>query len=201
AMRCDLKHRQDAIGKTAFELFPAPMAERYARQDERLFRTGKPIIDALDLTVYRDGSAGWCLSTKEPLRDGSGQIIGLACISKDLTEPSRGGFIDNAFADTIDYLLEHIDQPLRMEALARRAGLSQAQFDRRVKKIFQLSAGQYVIKARIDQATRLLRGTTLPIADIAQQSGFSDQSAFSRQFRQVTGFTPRQYRQLVQAGS
>ncbi|MFA5589609.1 MAG: AraC family transcriptional regulator [Lysobacteraceae bacterium] len=201
AMRCDLKHRQDAIGKTAFELFPAPMAERYARQDERLFRTGKPIIDALDLTVYRDGSAGWCLSTKEPLRDGSGQIIGLACISKDLTEPSRGGFIDNAFADTIDYLLEHIDQPLRMEALARRAGLSQAQFDRRVKKIFQLSAGQYVIKARIDQATRLLRGTTLPIADIAQQSGFSDQSAFSRQFRQVTGFTPRQYRQLVQSGS
>lgn len=201
ARRCDLKHRQDAIGKTAFELFPAPMAERYARQDERLFRTGKPIVDALDLTVYRDGSAGWCLTTKEPLRDGHGRIIGLACISKDLTEPSRGGFIDRAFADTIDYLLENIDQPLRMDALARRAGLSQAQFDRRVKKIFQLPAGQYVIKARIDQATRLLRDTTLPIADIAQQSGFSDQSAFSRQFRQVTGFTPRQYRQLVQDGS
>lgn len=198
ATRCGLKHRQDAIGKTAFELFPKPMAERYTRQDERLFRTGKPIIDNLDLTVYRDGSAGWCLSTKEPLRDARGEMIGLACISKDLIEPSRGGFIDSAFADTIDYLLEHIDEPLRMDALAQRAGLSQAQFDRRMKKIFQLSAGQYVIKLRIDHATRLLASTRLPIADIAQQAGFSDQSAFSRQFRHVTGFTPRQYRQLMQ---
>ncbi len=198
AMRCGLKHRQDAVGKTAFDLFPKPMAERYTRQDERLFRTGKPIIDNLDLTVYRDGSTGWCLTTKEPLRDGRGEMIGLACISKDLIEPSRGGFIDSAFADTIDYLLEHIDEPLRMDALAHRAGLSQAQFDRRMKKIFQLSAGQYVIKIRIDHATRLLAGTRLAIAEIAQQAGFSDQSAFSRQFRHITGFTPRQYRQMTQ---
>lgn len=198
AMRCGLKHRQDAVGKTAFDLFPRPMAERYTRQDERLFRSGKPIVDNLDLTVYRDGSAGWCLTTKEPLRDAAGEIVGLACISKDLTEPSRGGFIDSAFADTLDFLLEHIDEPLRMEALARRAGLSQAQFDRRMKKIFQLSAGQYLIKTRIDHATRLLAATRQPIIDIAQQVGFSDQSAFSRQFRQVTGFTPRQYRQLLQ---
>lgn len=198
ALRCGLKHRQDAVGKTAFDLFPQPMAERYTRQDERLFRTGKPIVDNLDLTVYRDGAAGWCLTTKEPLLDAQGQIIGLACISKDLTEPSRTGFIDRDFADTIDYLLEHMDEPLRMDALAQRARLSQAQFDRRMKKIFQLSAGQYLIKIRIDQATRLLVATTRSIAEIAQLCGFSDQSAFSRQFRQVTGFTPRQYRQLMQ---
>lgn len=198
AMRCGLKHREQAIGKTAFDLFPQPMAERYQRQDERVFRTGKPIADNLDLTVYRDGSTGWCLTTKEPLRDAAGRVIGLACISKDLIELTRAGFIDSAFADTIDYLLEHVDDAVRMDELARRAGLSQAQFDRRMKKIFQLSAGQYVIKSRIDRATRLLLGTALPLADVAQRAGFSDQSAFSRQFRQVTGFTPRQYRQLGQ---
>lgn len=198
ALRCGLRHRNEAIGKTAFDLFPAPMAERYARQDARLFRTGKPIIDNLDLTVYRDGSSGWCLTTKEPLRNAKGEIIGLACISRDLAEPSRAGFIDAAFADAIDHLLEHANEPLRMQDLACRAGLSQAQFDRRMKKIFQLSAGQYLIKTRIDQATRMLSAGTGTIADIAQQCGFSDQSAFSRQFRQITGFTPRQYRQLQQ---
>lgn len=196
ARRCGLKHRRDAIGRTAFDLFPRPMAERYTRQDERLFRHGKPIIDNLDLTVYRDGSAGWCLSTKEPLRNQAGGIVGLACISKDLTEPSRAGFIDDALADTVDYLQERLDRPLRVDALARRAGLSQAQFDRRMKKIFQLSAGQYLIKSRIDLATRLLATDDAAIADVAQQCGFSDQSSFSRQFRQVTGFTPLQYRQL-----
>lgn len=199
AMRCGLKHRNDAVGQTAFDLFPKPMAERYTRQDEHVFRTGQPIVDSLDLTVYRDGSAGWCLTTKEPLYDKHGNIIGLACVSKDLTEPSRAGFIDNALAETVDFLLDHIDVPLRIDALAQRAGLSQAQFDRRMKKIFQLSAGQYLMKARIDHATRLLGGGDLPIVEIAQQCGFSDQSAFSRQFRHVTGFTPRQYRQLLQA--
>src|SRR5262249_23839906 len=47
--RCGLHRKQDAIGKTAFALFPVPMAERYTRQDEQLFKTGKPIIDSLDL--------------------------------------------------------------------------------------------------------------------------------------------------------
>jgi PAS domain S-box-containing protein len=200
-VRCGLKRKQDAIGKTAFDLFPRPMAERYTRQDERLFRTSKPIVDNLDLTVYRDGSAGWCLSTKEPLYDAQGRVIGLACISKDLTEPSRAGLIDAGFADTVDYMLEHYDQPLRMEDLAQRAGLSQAQFERRMKKIFHLSAGQYLIKTRIDHAARLLAATEMAIAEVAQHAGFSDQSALSRQFRQVTGFAPRQYRQLMRPES
>lgn len=195
--RCGLKRKQDAIGMTAFDLFPRPMAERYARQDERLFRTARPIVDNLDLTIYRDGSAGWCLSTKEPLCDAGGRVVGLACVSKDLIEPTRANLIDGGFADTIDYLLEHFDSPLRMEDLAQRAGLSAAQFDRRMKKIFHLSVGQYLIKTRIDHAARLLGDSDLAIADIALQSGFSDQSALSRQFRQVTGFAPRQYRQMM----
>lgn len=198
AVRCGLRHRRDAIGKTAFDLFPRPMAERYARQDERLFRTGRAIIDNLDLTVYRDGSSGWCLSTKEPLRNASGDIIGLACISRDLVEPSRAGLIDTAFASAIDHLLEHFGESLRVEALARRAGLSQAQFDRRMKKVFHLSTGQYLAHIRIDHAIGLLREAALSIADIALQSGFTDQSAFARQFRQLTGFTPSQYRHVLQ---
>ena len=87
--RCGIRRKQDAIGKTAFDLYPRPMAERYARQDERLFRTGRPIVDNLDLTVYRNGAAGWCLSTKEPIYNRQRRLIGLAAISKDLVEPSR----------------------------------------------------------------------------------------------------------------
>jgi PAS domain S-box-containing protein len=196
--RCGLKRKQDAIGKTAFDLFPRPMAERYTHQDERLFRTARPIIDNLDLTIYRDGSAGWCLSTKEPLHDVRGHVVGLACISKDLVEPNRCGLIDEDFAAAVDYMREHYQQPLRMDDLAQRANLSHAQFERRMKKIFHVSAGQYLIKARIDHSARLLATSERSIAEVAQNAGFPDQSALSRQFRQVTGFTPRQYRQLMQ---
>lgn len=195
--RCGLRHSSHAVGQTAFDLFPAPMAERYKRQDERLFHSGRPIIDSLDLTIYRDGSSGWCVTSKEPLHNKQQQIVGLICISRDLVEYNRRGLIDEDFVAAIDYLHEHFREPLRVEELARRSQLSLPRFERRMKKIFHLSPGQYLIKTRIDHAMRMLTSSDCAIAEVAQESGFQDQSALSRQFRQLTGFTPRQYRQLL----
>jgi len=196
--RCCLHRKEEAIGKTAFALFPGPMAERYARQDEHLFQTGKPLIDSLDLTLHNDGSTGWCLSTKHPLCDCAGAIVGLTCVSRDLVEPSRARMIDNGFADTIDHMREHYAEKLRLPDLARRASISEAQFERCMKRIFQLSAGQYLIKLRISAAARLLQRSEESISGIAQQVGFFDQSLLTRAFRRVTGMTPRQYRRIVQ---
>jgi PAS domain S-box-containing protein len=195
--RCGLRRKEDAIGKTAYALFPAPMAERYTRQDQRLFQTGRPLIDSLDLTLYKDGSAGWCLSTKQPLYDRAGAIVGLACVSRDLIEPSRARLIDDGFAAAIDRVREQYGDKLRVSDLARCAGVSLAQFERRMKRIFQLSAGQYLMKVRVDAAARLLQNSAMPICEIAQQAGFFDQSRLSRAFRRVTGTTPGQYRRLV----
>lgn len=197
--RCGLRRKQEAIGRTAFDLFPKPMAERYASQDKRVFRSGKPIVDNLDLTVYADGSTGWCLTTKEPIFDARGDVIGLACVSRDLTEPTRTKLIDTGFAGAIDYLLEHFHTAVRIDGLARRAGLTEAQFNLRMKTIFHLPATKYLTKLRVGHAIHLLADTGLSIADIALQSGFSDQSALSRQFRHLNGFTPSQYRRLAQS--
>lgn len=194
--RCRLTSKRHAIGKTAFDLFPRSMAERYTRQDAQLFRSGRAIIDNLDLTLYRDHSFGWCLTSKEPLHDHSGAIVGLACISRDLGEGCRSAVIDDGFAEIIDYMHAHYDQPLRIADLARRGGLSQAQLDRRMKKVFQLSGKHYLMKLRIDAAIHLLAGEDA-ISVIAHAAGFCDQSALSRQFRRLTGLSPLQYRQLL----
>lgn len=198
AKRCGLRSKDEAIGRTAHELFPSHMADRYVEQDEHLFKTGKPVVDNLDLTLFNDRQPGWCLTNKTPIYDHAGKIIGLACLSKDLQEPSRSGFIDARFAQTIDHILAHFDQSLRIDDLAEMAGVSTAQFERRIKKIFQLSAGQFIVKTRIDAAAERLERSDEAIADIALHCGFCDQSALSRQFRQVTGLSPRQYRQWVQ---
>ncbi len=198
--RCGLQYKREALGKTVHELFPADMAQRYAAQDEQVFRTGQAIADNLDLTLFPDRSRGWCLTTKQPLYDRAGALIGLACISKDLTEPSREGFVDPAFAAAIDYLHQHFDQPLSIEPLAERAGLSPAQFERRMRRIFQLSTTQYLIKLRIDSASRALAQTDRPIAEIARACGYCDQSALTRQLRQFTGMSPRAYRHWAQQG-
>lgn len=192
--RCGLHSKQDALGKTVHELFPTEMASRYAAQDELVFRTGHAINDNLDLTLFPDGSRGWCLTSKQPLFDRQGELIGLACLSKDLTEPSREGFVDPGFAAAVDYLHQHFDQSLTVEELSLRAGLSPAQFERRMRRIFQLSTTHYLIKLRVDAASRALALTDAPIADIARACGYCDQSALTRQLRQYTGFSPRAYR-------
>ncbi|MBB5019065.1 PAS domain S-box-containing protein [Chitinivorax tropicus] len=195
AERCGLNNRLEAIGKTARELFPVEMADRYEAQDAELFQSGQPVLDNLDLTLLADGKPGWCLTNKVPLHDTLGVVIGLACLSRDLPEPSRAGMIDAPFAATIDYMRAHFAEPLRMDDLAEMAGLSVAQFERRMKKLFQLSAGQYLLKCRIDAAAYRLRLSREKIADIALDCGFFDQSALSRQFRQFVGLSPRQYRE------
>ncbi|HEX7339434.1 MAG TPA: AraC family transcriptional regulator [Rhodanobacteraceae bacterium] len=194
--RCGLASKQQAIGLTAFDLFPQPMAQRYARQDEQLFLSGRPVIDNLDLTLYPNRSAGWCLTTKQPLHDAKGDVVGLACLSKDVHDPGRASFIDADFADTIDYIHAHLAETLRVEALACMSHLSLAQFERRMRRVFQLSAGQYLLKVRIDAAAQWLRQGALSVAQVALQTGFCDQSALSRKFRQTTGLSPSQYRQL-----
>lgn len=199
--RCGLASRHDAIGKTAHEIFPPHMAARYQAQDDRLFGTGEPVVDNLDLTLFNDRSPGWCLTNKEPLRDAGGAIVGLVCMSRDLHEPSRAGFIDDRFVEAVDHILTHYPTPLRIESLARRAGVSVAQFERRMRRIFQLSAGQFITKTRIDIAINWLKGSDMAIADIALRCGFCDQSALSRQFRALTGLSPRQYRQLLRRGN
>ena len=199
--RCGLSERAQAIGHTAHDLFPKHMADRYTQQDERLFRTGKPIIVNLDLTLYPDRSPGWCITTKYPLFNTQGELIALACISKDLVDPGRNSLVDERFAKTIDYIQENYAEPLRIPDLARMAGLSSGQFERRMKGIFHISAVHFLIKTRIHQASLALANEDHSIADIALSCGFCDQSALSRQFKQLTGLTPREYRLMTRGDS
>lgn len=70
-----------------------------------------------------------------------------------------------------------------------------------LSSIFREKSGQslslFIANARIDKAKKLLITTNLPIKDIYIQSGFSDISYFSKQFKQIVGVTPHQYRESV----
>jgi AraC-like DNA-binding protein len=65
--------------------------------------------------------------------------------------------------------------------------------------LFHVTAGQYLVKVRIDAACHRLSNTTEPIAQIALSCGYSDQSAFSRQFKQAVGISPLAYRKKINA--
>jgi AraC-like DNA-binding protein len=78
--------------------------------------------------------------------------------------------------------------------IARECALSVSHFARSFKETFGISTHQWLIRRRIENAQELLRQTTTPIVDIAMQSGFGDQAAFTRTFSQVVGVSPGRWR-------
>ena len=81
-----LKNSDEAMGKTALDLFPREMAERYHEDDRTIFAQGKAMIDREEPSIGGDGQKHWVQTTKVPLRDPNGNIIGLVGISRDITE-------------------------------------------------------------------------------------------------------------------
>jgi AraC-like DNA-binding protein len=69
-----------------------------------------------------------------------------------------------------------------------------SRFERLVRQIFQLTPRQLLIKTRVEAASRLLVDQRLTIAQVAQACGYSDHSAFTRQFRATVGLTPGAFR-------
>jgi AraC-like DNA-binding protein len=197
--RCGLQDKSQIVGRTPEQVFPPPLGTTYRLQDEAVLRTGEPILDRLELQLYPSGRRGWCLTNKVPLAGKRGRMAGLVGISKDLQAPNEEGEDYSAVARAVQRIQTAFDEPLKVHELAALAGFSVYQFEQRVRRIFHITAGQFIQKTRMDAALRRLRDTDTPIAEVAIACGYSDQSAFSRQFKQTTGFSPAQYRKATAA--
>lgn len=192
--RLGLTDRSKILGRTATSLFPSPLGELFSEQDEQILTTGKSILNHLELHLYPDGSQGWCVTFKEPIHGQDGQIIGISGTSRDLRVPRQEHQEYSRIAKVVEHIHQHFDEVLRLPDLAKIAELSVYQLDQRIRRLFDISPGQYITKVRIEHACDLLTRTKTPIVDIALDCGFGDQSAFSRQFKASVGMTPSQYR-------
>jgi AraC-like DNA-binding protein len=198
--RCGLANKRRLLGRTTTEVFPPPLGDRYLEQDRAVIRTGLPLKSTLELHLYPNRLEGWCLTDKIPLRDDDGAVVGIAGISRDLHSPADDVEISE-IARLASRIRADLVDPPGVELLAGELGWSPYQLNRRLKRHLGITVRQLLVKTRIDTASALLRETSLPIGEIAQRSGYFDQSAFTRQFRKSTGLTPRQYRHRHRKGA
>jgi AraC family transcriptional regulator len=106
----------------------------------------------------------------------------------------EGGLPPHHLRKILDYIEAHLDQEIRLETLAQLLKMSQFHFSRLFKQSIGLSPYRYLIQQRIERAKSLLSHTDQSIVDIALSCGFNSHSHLSKQFRQVTGITPKAYR-------
>lgn len=101
---------------------------------------------------------------------------------------------DPALAKALHYIRTHCNQPLKLDAIARHAGLSRSVLQRRFRERLDRTVHQEIVAARLRKAIELLRRSDLPIEEIADKTGFGYSQCLSRAFKKHFGRSPKHYR-------
>jgi AraC family transcriptional regulator len=108
--------------------------------------------------------------------------------------PAKGGLAPWQKRRASELLHANMHGRIRLSEIARECGLSVSHFARSFKSSFGISTHRWLIQHRIDHAKQLMTQTTISLIDIAVQSGFNDQAAFTRAFHQIVGVSPGRWR-------
>jgi PAS domain S-box-containing protein len=89
ADRFDLIHPQEAVGKSDHDYFLPEHAQQAVLNEQEIMGTGRPVVDIEEKETWPDGHVTWVSTTKMPLLDPDGEIIGTFGISRDITERKK----------------------------------------------------------------------------------------------------------------
>ena len=185
---------EELTGRKASDFFPPLLAEAYEANDRRVFEEGETIRNEMWLVPTIQGTPGWFLSNKTPIKDSQGAIIGLLGLLYPIATPEDQRNFFGELQRVIEYLEAHFVDEITASQLAKVAGLSLPHFNRRFRSLLRLSPMEYVHSLRIQEAQRLLTSTTQSIGEISAAIGFYDQSHFTKRFKKAVGMTPLAYR-------
>jgi AraC-like DNA-binding protein len=120
----------------------------------------------------------------------------LTVLNKFLKSKEGAGKKMPAWAQELkDLIQDHIDENITLKEISKDLDINPSYLSREFSKHFDnLSFGEYIRKQRIEKAKELITSFTYSLTDIAYLTGFSDQSHFTRIFKQHTGESPSEYR-------
>ncbi len=96
----------------------------------------------------------------------------------------------------LEYIFTYWSNPtLSVEEIAKEVGFSTYYFTRSFHKEFLITPHKFIQSIRVERAKQLILKTTLPLAEIAIECGFSDQSHMIRVFKRISGYTPNTLRE------
>ena len=179
---------------------------------------GNPVIGALPaalkLQVDDSGAAEWMRTTfqfaaDEVARGRAGSDAVLAKLSEllfveavrryaETMSPEQGGWLaglaDPYVSRALSLLHARVDHDWTVEALSREIGLSRSALAERFTRLIGVAPMHYLANWRMQVAAHSLRGTSMPLIDIAEQVGYESEAAFSRAFRKAFGKPPASWR-------
>lgn len=187
--------REQILGKTDADLYFPELARVFMADDRKVLEKGQAIYRKFELLANRFGGVEWRVTTKLPLLDDKGRVMGTTGISRPLT--ARGDPLPApyaAFSRIVEFAREQLAEGVDVEQIAAHAGMSVATLARRFREHMGLSPGEFLAQLRVSRACKLLKQTPLNVNEVAMDCGYESASAFSRAFRRQMKMTPSAFR-------
>jgi AraC-like DNA-binding protein len=196
--RLGIRRPSDLIGRPDSDFFPEHVVQAFHTDDQRLFRTGKPLINRLEVWYDEQRNLDWFLTTKLPLRDKKCRVIGLMGITR--RDLSRAHLLNNSeVARITSYLRQNCERMLAVADVARACGISERNLFRKVREATGITPYELMLRIRVQKAAEALLHSQDKIIEIALDHGFCDQSTFTQHFKKRMGMTPKEFRRRNQA--
>ena len=128
--------------------------------------------------------ARWCVWK-------SVELLYLLCAPQE-PAPSQEGTLE----DVARYMEEHLEEPLSIPQLSRRAFLSPTTFKAAFRQRYGLAVHAWLRQRRMERAAQLLQGSSLTVLEVAQAVGYSSGSQFAAAFRERYGTSPGKFRKM-----
>ncbi len=132
----------------------------------------------------RKERARWCVWK-------SVELLYLLCAPRE-PSPAQEGTLE----DVARYMEEHLDEPLSIPQLSRRAFLSPTAFKAAFRQRYGLAVHAWLRQRRMERAAQLLQGSSLTVLEVAQAVGYSSGSQFAAAFRERYGTSPGKFRKM-----
>jgi PAS domain S-box-containing protein len=145
------RSEEEVLGLRDVDFFPSGLAENYVRDDHAVMASATPIIQKLELVRSAQGSINWHSTTKLPILDACGEVIGVAGVTRDFSQMKSAGEHLSYWAPVLEAIIDNHAEQLSMASLAAKVSLSVSQFERRFKKRFQTTPRKYLTNVRINQ--------------------------------------------------
>lgn len=188
-----VKGLQKIVGKTDFDFSPPHLAKQFIRDDNKIL-AGQTVTERLEMNMTETGDAAWYATSKRSITNQQGDIIGSYGITRHLQKQTIALSGVEAVKVPVDYIRANYHQHFSIDHLAEVAHISVSALERRFKKYLAKTPKQFINEIRLENARRLLVETNTPISQVGDETGFTDHSYFSKQFRLFFGELPSDFR-------
>ena len=146
------------------------------------------------MDIMRDGEEFFLEEAKGVL---AALLVEIARLNRDSGEDKvaeDAGKLTNMITRVLDYVSYHYMEDIKVEDLANICHISETHFRRVFTSYMKMSPLEYINTVRVYTACELLETTDAPVADVAHKCGFTTNSTFNRNFKQLMGVTPLEWR-------